>query len=212
MRYSVTIVLMIVVAFVLYRRTNEFSIPIRDGDKIEDGISQNGNHEQDELQEIVNRHAHDTELTTDELELALDEDSKIRLLFMKAAYEQEEKLQNGDVEFYGKVVDMEGRPVQGASVSVLVYHYPMTFIDAMKSKGEGGSFHVSVESDDDGKFEVSGFRAQSISFSDIHKEGYECAGGIPMNLETIFMPNYPHRYEADRENPVIFRMQQASGD
>ena len=66
--------------------------------------------------------------------------------------------------------------------------------------------------DDDGKFEVSGFRAQSISFSDIHKEGYECVGGISMNLETIFMPNYPHRYEADREDPVIFRMQQASGD
>ena len=137
---------MIAVAFVLFRCSNEFSIPVRDGGKIDAGISQNGNHEQEELQEIVNRYAPDTELTTDEFKLASDQGSKIRLLFMKAAYEQEEKLQNGDVEFYGKVVDMEGRPIHGASVSVLVYHYPMTFIDAMNSKGEGGSFHVAVES------------------------------------------------------------------
>ena len=76
MRYSVIIVLMIAVAFVLFRCSNEFSIPVRDGGKIDAGISQNGNHEQEELQEIVNRYAPDTELTTDEFELASDQGSK----------------------------------------------------------------------------------------------------------------------------------------
>jgi len=130
-----------------------------------------------------------------------------RWLFGKAVHREKERKRNGEVLFYGKVVDLEDRPLAGVAVSATALQYPLTYMEFIQQEGNSRDIPIEVVTDSDGRFEISGIRAMSIGFSNRSKEGYEIDGRItPENLSFIFIEDYPIRYKADFSNPVIFRM------
>ena len=162
--------------------------------------------------ELVNEFATETEMNEEELALKPDGISVGRWLLMKAFHREEESRVNGEVLFYGQVVDSNGFPLEGVTVTASVSQFPLMFADAVKRYHESGDFQqsnrfqVETHSDTDGRFEISGFRARTIRFLNLELDGYTVHGGMPTGLNTTFGDDYPSRYQARFDDPVVFRM------
>ena len=107
-----------------------------------------------------------------------------------------------DIDFYGRVLDQDGNPAPGVTVTVLLDTFspdPLTFFSARKD--------LFVKTDEQGFFEYHGY-GEAISVSVHSQEGYERTvgqnrsifqyGGAPGAVFTKHVP--------DRNNPVLFRV------
>lgn len=104
------------------------------------------------------------------------------------------------IHFYGRVLDQDGRPVEGAVVEVGIRHFSLTGTYFMGSK------KLEVTTDQGGFFEILGYRGSDLFIGGISKDGYEYIlsqnrvnsfdyGG---SVEPPFIP--------DEGNPVVFRL------
>jgi len=81
--------------------------------------------------------------------------------------------ENGDVEFYGKIVDQDGNPLEGVEVSA----FSNFFVESLAEQVEHGSHKVNKKqilryTDAEGSFFVSGYRAQTLVVTLLKKDGF----------------------------------------
>ncbi|MDZ7618777.1 MAG: hypothetical protein U1E05_17365 [Patescibacteria group bacterium] len=103
------------------------------------------------------------------------------------------------IRFYAKVVDNDGNPLEGASVTIGVTHYDP---DAELLTGDRTTVLMTKA---DGTFSVENQRGRSLGVITVMKEGFEFvrAGG---QQEFQYQPVYVNHYIPDPNNPVVFRM------
>ena len=113
--------------------------------------------------------------------------------------------QNGEVQFYGKVIDQNGEVVSGAKVSALSEYY----VESIKEQldfggGKKGTKKIEARTDENGLFVIDGYRATNLSFKEISKAGYKAKEKLPAGF--VFANTFSRRYEADPTEPMIFHM------
>lgn len=102
------------------------------------------------------------------------------------------------INFYGKVVDQDDRPVEGAKVT-------LQWTD-MSAKGTS---QRTIFTDSAGRFQLTGVSGKNLGVNQIFKEGYyPVTKGIQTGFEyaAFFEPTY---HEPDVNSPVVFRLRKA---
>jgi hypothetical protein len=94
------------------------------------------------------------------------------------------------LDFYGRIVDQGGNPVEGMKVTAKVGTY--------EGFSRGGGTDSVTESDANGRFSFIGITGAGVGFL-LDKEGYEYNQRLPSTTR-------PNDYRPDPSNPVIFRV------
>ena len=124
------------------------------------------------------------------------------LLKMFDHYQAEE----GEIEFYGKVLDQEGAPVAGASVRISMptqkaLDAPLIARERVILTDSNGCYEISKQTW--GEFEL---RGHDLIIAGIMRAGYE-AEKIPLEKRGFsFSRSNAKRFVADPLNPVVYRM------
>jgi len=101
---------------------------------------------------------------------------------------------NRPIEFYGKVVDENGLPVQGATVEFSCVVYPEDEFRTNTLTGANGMFALN---------NVTG----AVMFVHANKDGYEEMKGTNQNrFEYYSIPGF-EGFRSDPYNPVVFHLQ-----
>jgi len=108
--------------------------------------------------------------------------------------------ENVPVGFYGKVVDQDGRAVAGANVS-------LDFIVSHMDEDRTETKPFTMQTDQDGKFELTGVIGYGIDKFVIQKDGYQ------LSKKTLRSYVFGHKtgYKPNHDSPVIFRMWKEAG-
>jgi len=98
------------------------------------------------------------------------------------------------INFYGKAIDQDQRPVSGANV-----------IASITDLSDDGTTVYETETDANGEFSLMGAKGKHLLVRDIRKEGYLFLTKNKDSYEyaAFFQPNY---HEPDPDNPAIFLM------
>jgi len=100
------------------------------------------------------------------------------------------------IEFYGKVVDGDGRPVPGASIE----------FDWTTTALQGGCLKAEKTSDVDGLFSLIGQEGKSLGVS-VRKPGYySVESGYELTGFEYANPSSPRYYVANAGQPVVFHL------
>ena len=99
---------------------------------------------------------------------------------------------NTPINFWGKIVDQDEKPVGGAKVKL------RTLIGSASVKGVVGESQEVFETQTDviGTFSLISARGYSLLIESISKDGYELSPKIKLTMDTYGSP----------ERPVVFRM------
>jgi hypothetical protein len=120
----------------------------------------------------------------------------LALMFVAAPMgAQIHKIENVPVRFYGKAVDQYGNPVVDAKVT-------FDFVISHIAEYSTESKPMTLETDKDGRFELTGVTGYAIDKLSIIKQGYQLSKKAPNGCTFGFRPDY----NADSNNPTIFRM------
>ncbi len=96
------------------------------------------------------------------------------------------------IAFFGRVVDQTGAPIEGATVGVSLNY-------------AGGSRQWNLVSGEDGVFSLEGLTGKSLIISVSEKGCLSTSGWIRgFEYAEFFSPKF---HVADKENPVVFRLQ-----
>jgi len=101
---------------------------------------------------------------------------------------------NRPVEFYGKAVDENGVPLQGASVEFGCIGFPESH------------FSTNALTDSRGLFSLNSVTG-AILVVQVSKHGYQEMPGTNQNRFTYYSALGPSTFLADSNNPVVFRLQ-----
>ena len=102
------------------------------------------------------------------------------------------------ISFYGKVVDQDDQPVEGAKVV-------LQWTD-MSAKGTS---ERTIFTDSAGRFQLTGVSGKRLGVTQVFKDGYYRANkGMQTSFEyaAFFEPDY---HQPDANNPVVFRLRKA---
>ncbi len=104
------------------------------------------------------------------------------------------------LNFYGKVVDQNGKPVAGAKVNL---EAQANYFDENRSEQKP----YTVETDANGDFNLIGAYGAIITVSSIEKDGFE----LSKRTERHYSYTVPADFHPDPEKPVVFRMWKMAG-
>jgi hypothetical protein len=143
---------------------------------------------------------------------AMPKDASVEWWALRSAYQQHEARQNGEVEFYGKLVDENQQPLKGVQIHVRVSSVRPTLAAVVASKN--ASSYTSVEmkptTDETGRFEVKNMKGRGLVLDYVALDGYEFAPGTDNGF--TFVPDGVSstwegpRHKADPNNPVVLVM------
>ncbi len=125
------------------------------------------------------------------------------------ALHEEGKSSNADIEFHGKVIDQDGEPIAGATITIEV----VTYVESLKAQLKNGgdvfetTTHV-IKSDADGRIYLGACKGRMLEIQNLSKEGYLC----PVeNLESLgydkILRNKPL---PTRDKPMILKLYRRS--
>ena len=105
-----------------------------------------------------------------------------------------------EINFFGKVVDQDNKPVAGAKVHLEWNTMP----DPIKAPA--GTAYAETSSAENGLFSLTGKRGKILGVN-VHKDGYYPIenGNGTLNFEYA-NPSSPYYYEPDPNNPVVFHL------
>ena len=106
------------------------------------------------------------------------------------------KAMNRPIEFYGRTVDQDGRPLVGVSVDYHITSTPTVPVPWGPSETTKGS----TGTDADGQFVIKGHRGHGLSFS-LRKDGYRERGG-----GATYSANESESHHPDPAKPVAFTL------
>ena len=111
------------------------------------------------------------------------------------------KRNNAPIAFYGRVVDQDGKPLQGVAVEFTVTAIPMIPLPW----GPDKSTNESCVTDQNGLFSVDGKRGVSLGVRSLRKSGYR-ESGYYLQGHARYEPYSPQRHIPDRNKPVEFML------
>jgi hypothetical protein len=104
------------------------------------------------------------------------------------------------LNFYGKVVDQEGKPVVGAKVNL---EAQANYFDENRSEQKPFTF----QTDKNGDFNLIGAYGAIVTVSSIEKDGFE----LSKKVDRHYSYTLPADFHPDPQNPVIFKMWKQRG-
>lgn len=104
------------------------------------------------------------------------------------------------LNFYGKVVDQSGKPVVGAKINLQTQ---ANYFDENRSEQKP----FTLETDQNGDFNLIGAYGAIVTVSSIEKDGYE----LSKKANRTFSYTVPAEFYSDPEKPVVFRMWKEAG-
>lgn len=124
---------------------------------------------------------------------------------------------NGDVVFYGRVVDENGSPIEDVSIMGEVSWFEPSFAKVLSSGKKSDSKEILLTTDSNGRFEVIGVVGRDLFVKNFTKEGYKITGerkfkglGEKKSWGFSFNPKNEDRHRPDPNTPVIFTMKKVS--
>jgi hypothetical protein len=114
---------------------------------------------------------------------------------------------NTRIDFYGQVVDAQGKPVEGAEIDAVTEGYNLFYIFG----GERGTSRtLQAITDKDGRFSFLRYYGDGLGITAIRKDGYQWLYGTLSenddNVSFTYHPEPHHSYVPDTERPAIFPM------
>jgi hypothetical protein len=100
------------------------------------------------------------------------------------------------INFYGKVVDQNDQPIAGAAVKLVVAADPSE--DNVPEEKD-----YALETDQDGKFSLTGAFGRALQIQSIEKSGYELSAKAQRGYPYLLAPGIHH---PDANAPVLFKM------
>ncbi len=120
------------------------------------------------------------------------------------------KSANRQIDFYGKVVDQHGEPVEGVKLEIKILSYQSSFVDYLRTGREQIENKFTMMTDADGSFVVEGRKGTSFAIERMTKEGYvRPERGVKYNFvySNLSSGEKSSMYHtADRSRPVIYEM------
>ncbi len=116
-----------------------------------------------------------------------------------------EKGKNGDIEFYGKIVDENGKSIEGVSLKVQISAYGTSLKKKIESGQSSEIKEFRIDTDKNGMFQIKGENGADIKFTNLSKQGYEVAGKKKY-WGYSFIPGSRMRHQSDPNHPVEFIM------
>lgn len=110
---------------------------------------------------------------------------------------------NVPINFWGKVVDQNEKPLLGVRISFFVRKGVELAPGIPSAKQE----KYVTETDASGRFQLTGVRGDAISIDSMVKEGYELS---PKVLKSFAYTRAPEIFTPDANNPVVYTMLQRS--
>lgn len=114
---------------------------------------------------------------------------------------------NGEMNFYGKIINTNSNPIEGVLIEVELSSYKKYILQKIGSGVNSDKERLELKSDKDGCFSVAnkhGFRLTLIDFS---KNGYQI-NGKKRSWSFSFLANSRDRYRPNQQNPKIFVMEE----
>lgn len=118
---------------------------------------------------------------------------------------QVQSFKDGPVTFYGKVTDMEGKPLSGVSLTAKIRTYIDSIAEKFVKQTSTEVKQIQLVTDAEGRFSIIGENGTNLQIFDFTKEGYEVTGERKF-WGGSFNPHVPQRHVPDPENPEIFTM------
>jgi len=142
----------------------------------------------------------ESSVVDEEAEVAVVESSKEKDTSMDALtreyLEKSKAIEKYDwkqpIEFYGKVVTVDGQPIEGVTVE-----YGWTSLNGYDTR--------SVQSNADGSFELTGVKGKSMGVK-LEKEGYDWFSNQTQKSFEFAEPYKPEFHTAKPEKPLIYYM------
>jgi hypothetical protein len=120
------------------------------------------------------------------------------------------KSANRNVNFFGKVVDQYGDPVEGVQLELVILSYQDSFIDYLKSGREQIKNKLSMTTDANGMFSVEKKKGTSFKIERMTKEGYSTPD---RGVQTYFVYNNLSSgktssmyHSSDKSQPVVYHL------
>jgi hypothetical protein len=124
-----------------------------------------------------------------------DEDKMLRM-------EEVMRKQDVEISFYGKVLDQNDVPVEGATVSANITHFSPD-----KEKLFGASKSIQRITDRQGVFSIEGEKGRSVYIEGISAEGYEYAALLNTRRSFQYCEHGNEKpFISERTSPVIIRL------
>ena len=121
-------------------------------------------------------------------------------LFAVSGIAQLRTPENVPVSFYGEVVDQEGRPVVGADVT-------FDLITSHMAEDSTETTPMTLHTDQDGTFALTGVTAYGIDRISVRKAGYY----LSLKASRGFVFGHKVEYKPNPNDPVIFKMWKQRG-
>lgn len=127
--------------------------------------------------------------------------------FVAGHYQQVE--QNGDIEFYAKVVDEHGNPLPNVRIQACVPSYEASLPKVLTMNGAMNRKYFDVITDERGLFRIQKEYGVKLILGDFKLSSYRLGQGSSLSFN--FAPDEAEaalgdRHHADPADPVIFRM------
>jgi hypothetical protein len=120
------------------------------------------------------------------------------------------KSANRNVNFYGRVVDQHGHPVEGVQLELKILSYQNSFIDYLKTGREQVKNTFSMATDANGMFSVEKKEGTTFKIERMTKDGYVTPN---RGIQTYFVysnlssgPDSSMYHTADKARPVVYHL------
>jgi hypothetical protein len=108
--------------------------------------------------------------------------------------------ENVKIGFYGQVLDQHGKPVIGAEVT-------FDFVKSFMEENRTQSRPMKLQTDNEGKFALTGVVGYGLDGLSIRKDGYELSKKTRKSYVFGLRPDY----KPNQDSPVIFKMWKLTG-
>jgi len=205
----------LVVAFILSeRRAPSAPTNADDADKVE-RIPQSIDKTGETQGRVGLEHATDSEaialiedeigkLTPEEIELKPDDVSWGDWSYIIGTH-RNMRAKNSEVTFYGKVVNFDGSPLSNVSLAAQISYFEPSLAKAIADGDTSGVKKLTLQTDENGGFQISGIEGAKLVLRDFEKDGFELAGK-KKGWGYSFVPDSSQRHVGDPSNPQLFTM------
>ena len=126
------------------------------------------------------------------------------------------KAANRQIDFYGKVIDQHGEPIEGVKLELRTLGYQSSFVDYVKTGREQIKDKFTMMTSADGSFVVEGRKGTSFAIEKMTKEGYvRPERGVKYNFVYSNFSSEEQSsmyHSAERSRPVIYEMWKKGGN
>jgi hypothetical protein len=119
------------------------------------------------------------------------------------------KSANRNIDFYGKIIDQNGEPVEGVNLEFEMLGYQDSFLDYLNTGQERIKNKFTMTTDANGMFAVEQKKGTSLSIERMRKEGYVFPDrGVQNNFVYSNLSSGEESsmyHSADKSQPVVYR-------